>query len=508
MSTGLPEVRPVQDERIDRALQLSEDERLDFKRVRNVDSILKAACAMANTRGGWLVLGIGDPRKEQGRQRVYGVEEAPETLGEVRRGFVQKISPPLLPPHIGEVTETLIRCTLRDGSTGTVALLCIPRSNAVHSLVDGGTYVRFASQSRQLSANEITELSLRRGVHSAVDATVDVPVELLDTQWYRQYASNRQLTRPVQEQLQHLGLSRKVESGAWMPTRAAVLLFAESPGGLLEQKCSVRIFHYRGHQVEHIENTSLVAPPVTVDGPVLKQIREATEAVSRMLSSGVLVSTTGLEIRQRYPRRVIQEAITNAVIHRDYRLSRDIHIRVFANRIEVESPGVFPGAVTAANVREIGSHPRNRALVDHLREFPAPPNLDAGEGVRMMYQTLESEGLYPPVYQAEDELGRESVLVTLLNEARHSEWLLVEDYLKQHDTIRNVDLRRILNCPSPVKASKMLHDWVDKNLLVVANPEQGTRVRRYRIKPLPERVETVDQLLSGILGKQSSDVRK
>jgi ATP-dependent DNA helicase RecG len=47
---------------------------------------------------------------------------------------------------------------------------------------------------------------------------------------------------------------------------------------------------------------------------------------------------------------VVKEAIVNAIIHRDYRLNRDIFVRIFDDRIEVESPGVFPGNITPANI--------------------------------------------------------------------------------------------------------------------------------------------------------------
>ncbi|MDP2825114.1 MAG: ATP-binding protein [Sulfuritalea sp.] len=51
------------------------------------------------------------------------------------------------------------------------------------------------------------------------------------------------------------------------------------------------------------------------------------------------------------------------MIHRDYRLNRDIHIRFFDNRIEVESPGLLPGNITPATVARAGLFARN------LREF-------------------------------------------------------------------------------------------------------------------------------------------
>lgn len=499
----------LRNDRIAKALELPEADHLDFKRMGSVESVVKTACAMANAQGGWIVLGIEDPKKASGMARVYGIEEKPECIGEIRRALVARIEPPLHEPHISGLGEEELRCTLRDGKTvGTVVLLHIPRSNSVHSVRDGGTYVRCGPQNRHLSAPEITELSLRRGTQSAVDSTVDVPVELLDTTTYRDYVRQRHLSRPFPEPLKHCGLLKHTERG-FQPTRAAVLLFAESPGGLLNQKCAIRVFHYRGHQIEHTEDTNLARPPVTIDGPVLYQIRQAVHVVMQELERGVQVSPTGFEVKQKYPRRVVQEAITNAVIHRDYRLSQDIHIRIFANRVEVESPGVFPGAITADNLREAGSHPRNRALVDHLREFPEAPNLDAGEGVRMMFATLQAKGLYPPVYRTEEELGREVVRVDLLNEARHSEWELVQDYLRGHRKITNADVRRVTNSRSSVKASKLLHEWVEKGLLVVGNPEAGTRLRFYALKSRAEqRLPGLDEVLSEGSGKQSASRRK
>lgn len=41
---------------------------------------------------------------------------------------------------------------------------------------------------------------------------------------------------------------------------------------------------------------------------------------------------------------------------------------------------------------------RNPLIVSSLREFPEPPSIDAGEGVRMMFSTMKAVGLYPPFY--------------------------------------------------------------------------------------------------------------
>ena len=55
---------------------------------------------------------------------------------------------------------------------------------------------------------------------------------------------------------------------------------------------------------------------------------------------------------------------------RDYRLPVDVMVRIFSDRIEIESPGLLAGPVTTANIARIGAHSRNPLLIQHLRQFP------------------------------------------------------------------------------------------------------------------------------------------
>jgi ATP-dependent DNA helicase RecG len=187
----------------------------------------------------------------------------------------------------------------------------------------------------------------------------------------------------------------------------------------------------------------------------------------------------GFEIIQRYPVRVITEAITNAVIHRDYRLPADIMIRIFSDHIEVESPGLFVGPVTARNIHRIGPHDRNSLLVSNLREFPSPPNLDAGEGVRMMFGTMHEAGLYPPVYLTRPRLEREAVIVHLWNQNRPTVWHQVSEYIDRNGSIGNAEVRNLMGTTDTLGVSKHLRHWVDQGLLIIANPQAGRNVRRY-----------------------------
>jgi ATP-dependent DNA helicase RecG len=277
----------------------------------------------------------------------------------------------------------------------------------------------------------------------------------------------------------HLGLARKDQDGTLRPIRAAVLLFAEEPSGLLAGKATIRIFHYRGSKVETDPNTNLIRPPITVGGPIIRQIHEARDAVVYELASGIQMGPLGFEIVQKYPLRVLTEAVTNAVVHRDYRLNADILVRIFVDRIEVESPGLLVGPVTTSNINRIGTHARNPTIVNHLREFPTPPNLDAGEGVRMMFGTMREAGLYPPLYWTRPRIPREAVVVYLFNENRPSIWEQVIDYINKHGEIGNAETRRLMGTTDTLRASKQLKEWVNLGLLVVANPDAAKQLRKY-----------------------------
>jgi len=478
MSTPTPSqpTPPFDDALIDKALLEEESYTFDCKRLKGkLDKILETIVAFANSDGGVIALGLEDPDKGQGRDRVYGIQENPMNWDELRRLMRSRITESELlacePAEVG--------CTLRDGTVGSVVLLRIEKSTRIHSIVDDGTFVRLQKGNKQLTAPEITDLSFARGAITAESQLEHVDFELLNSDYWRAYAQQRRLTRPIEEAMLHVGLAKRTGDGKVLPIRAAVLLFAEEPSGLLAAKAAVRIFHYRGHKVETDPNTNLLKPPLTISGPLIRQIQDASEAIVRELASGIQMGPLGFEIVQKYPVRVIKEAITNAIIHRDYHLMTDVHIRIFSDRIELESPGLFAGPVTAGNIERMGAYNRNPLLASHIREFPNPPNLDAGEGVRMMFGTMREAGLYPPIYLTQPRIERQAVLVQLLNGNRPSLWEQVSDYINRHGSIGNAEVRQLMGTDDVLGVSKLIREWVSLGVLVVANPQAGPKHRRY-----------------------------
>ena len=453
---------------------MDETVRFESKRVsgKMVHKAIETIVAFANTEGGHLVLGMEDFKKAQGDDRLFGIQENPEAVDELRRKIEHGITPAL--DGVGWRT---IPCILRDGTEGALVVVEVPKSTMAHSVVEDGTWKRLERGNREMTAKEVNELCFARGVISAETETVPVPFELLDNDYWKTFCQIRKLTTgDICDRMFRIGLAKKINDDL-QPTRAAVLLFAEDPSGIMACKASIRIFHYTGMHIEHGPVPNLIKNPKTISGPLIRQIEDAYDYVLNEIADGLRLAASGFETVHRYPTRVIKEAITNAVIHRDYHINRDIHIRIFDNRIEVESPGLFPGSIKPETLLTAGSLSRNSLIVTHLRDFPFPPNIDAGEGVRMMFSTMKAVGLYPPMYSTRPFLQQDGVMVVLLNEERPPIWEQVSDWLDRNQIITNADLCKIANIDT-LAASRLFTKWVTKNMLI-PDKSRGKRGTRY-----------------------------
>ena len=127
----------------------------------------------------------------------------------------------------------------------------------------------------------------------------------------------------------------------------------------------------------------------------------------------------------------MHEIITNAVLHRDYSIVTDIQIRIFDNRVEVESPGKLPGYVTVNNIWEChiltAQSARNPKIVRLINKFPEAPNKDVGEGLNTAFEAMAKLRLKEPVIEETDN----SVLVIIKHEKLASPEELVVDYLSK-----------------------------------------------------------------------------
>ncbi|AUG80768.1 hypothetical protein CFP65_6099 [Kitasatospora sp. MMS16-BH015] len=152
-------------------------------------------------------------------------------------------------------------------------------------------------------------------------------------------------------------------AGLWAQgslTRTGAVLFARhpSPG---QASYAVKCVRYHG------TDRSASRDAVTLEGSVLTQIDGAWEFISAHTVRGELPSSSSAKAEpyHPYPQIAVREIIANAVVHRDFsRLDSCVHVRVFADRLEVSSPGTWygesPAGDTPVELGTLESHSRKR----------------------------------------------------------------------------------------------------------------------------------------------------
>jgi tetratricopeptide (TPR) repeat protein len=117
----------------------------------------------------------------------------------------------------------------------------------------------------------------------------------------------------------------------------------------------------------------------------------------------------------KYPMRALQEALINAVVHRDYEITEPIRITVFLDRIEIKSPGNLHWGVDKEKflTGKAGPKWRNQCfayLFNKLQLAQAE-----GQGIPTIIRTMKEEGCPDPIF----EINGDSVTCILPAHPRH-----------------------------------------------------------------------------------------
>ena len=189
-------------------------------------------------------------------------------------------------------------------------------------------------------------------------------------------------------------------------------------------------------------------------------------------------------------------------IHRDYFINRDIEIRIFEDRVEIENPGLFPCNITRYNIGLVRADGyRNDLLVKHLREFPAAPNFDQNEGVRAMRSEMLAQNLYPPIFLTYP-IYQDAVKTVLFNEIVATEWDKVQQYLSENKFINNQQARELTGISDKDTISKQFKRWVKQGLLLrIDHPSGSKKLIKYKLATSPEVGQQQGLFASGLANK-------
>jgi ATP-dependent DNA helicase RecG len=156
-----------------------------------------------------------------------------------------------------------------------------------------------------------------------------------------------------------------------------------------------------------------VVKDVFIDGPIPVAIQEAENLIAGQIRDFTRLGRGGkFYTRPEYPQDAWLEAVVNACVHRSYNLrNMMVYVKMFDDRLVVESPGGFAPPVTPENIYET-HNPRNPHMMNALFYFGQVKC--AHEGTRRMRDEMLGADLPAPEF-TQKEVGTHQVHVTLRN---------------------------------------------------------------------------------------------
>lgn len=412
--------------------------------------------AFANADGGDLYIGITD--KERLWNGFTSVEAANGHLQPFEEHF----------PLGVDFQYEFLSC---DTYTGLVLHVQINKTRSVVYATNKVPYIRRGAQSLPLTTPEkVKRLELSKGITSFETEFVNIEKGIVtESPVILRFISEVVPTTTPEPWLrkQNLIVSEK-------PTVAGTLIFAEEPQAALPKNCGIKIYRYRTRDIEGYRDL-MPEDPITVEGDLYTQIAQAVKITKGITERIPKLSGDGVETIQ-YPPETLHEILTNAVLHRDYSIRDDIHIRIFDDRVEVQSPGRLPANITPENILE-ERFARNGAIVRILNKFPNPPNKDVGEGLNTAFSKMQELGLKNPVIK---ELGN-AVLVIIRHEPLASPVQILMEYLEEHETIKNAKAREITHIKTDFRM-KSIFNKMEEAGQIEKIPGTQTSATAYRKK--------------------------
>ena len=327
-----------------------------------------------------------------------------------------------------------------------------------------GAYLRVGNTNRQMTEYEVFGYLSGRGQPTHDEDTVpDASLEDLDNSLIETYLERLRQIRPragflksgKEEILLRLRIAAQ-DSGVIRPTLAGLLTFGKYPQEFFPQLMITFVQYFGTTEDERTPQGARFVDNRRFEGPITEMVDEAeTYIMSAMRKSSLIEGMFRRDITE-YPRESLRESIANAVAHRDYSpyvRGSYIQIRMFADRLEVQSPGGLFGNVTVDNLEDEHST-RNARLMRMMEDMQVVEN--RGSGISAMLHAMREANLEPPGFDDR----RASFKVTFHNHtlmtAEAISWLnqfshlplndhqrLALVYLRQHSYIDNRDYRRL-----------------------------------------------------------------
>lgn len=360
-----------------------ESSTVEFKReLPKNDQVLKTIIAFCNQNGGKLIIGVSDTGEIEGLR----VEDLERALSSFEKAIFEATHPPIIP-------------RLSSRRFGEKNVLEIEVSAGMNKPYyrksegqEKGTYIRLGRSTLRATRDLIQELQWQsRGLSFETMPHYRAAEDDLDLNKFRLFLRNRKsgiATEPNRALLSAYDLIVEEHSQTY-PTTAGLLLFGKMPQKFFSEAMII-CSHFRG-----TSGREAIAA-IDCEGDLFHQFHQAEEFILSRLSRSYTIRAAKRAEQLEIPQVALREALLNAIVHRNYYLKAPIKIAIYENRIELFSPGQFPGPLDLNHLKAGITYLRNPAICKVFREAGYVEKI--GSGLIAIFDSYEKQGLADPQF--------------------------------------------------------------------------------------------------------------
>ncbi|MGM7669768.1 ATP-binding protein [Microbacterium sp. A93] len=369
-----------EDSRLDALLETPEDQWFDRKSARVAPrGLAPLLVAFANAEGGTVAIGVHNGQYD-------GHLLTPERRSALRQVAMDHTSPP-----VRMETEEVSLDHQR-----TALLIHVRPGEQVYETSKGDAYLRVGDETRKLGFNQRRELAYDRGsAQFEGEAAPGAGPEDLDPVQFQRYREAIGADADDPRALR----ARSLLTRTGNLTVAGLLLLGRSPQQYLPQAL-VRVMRFSERDPGTGSRQSLESgKDRRFEGPIPDIIDHAADCISQWMPKRRALGTSRrFEDIPLLPADVWLEGLVNAVVHRSYSLAGDhIRVSIFPDRVEIESPGRFPGLADPTRPLDIARYARNPRIARVCSDLGI--TLERGEGIRRMFEEMRELGLVDPLFE-------------------------------------------------------------------------------------------------------------
>lgn len=351
--------------------------------------VLGYVVALANERGGRLVLGMADAYPHL----VVGSDFAEGQVGALEDEIYTRLR---IRVHAEELFDESGKDKLR------VLVLNIPSRPLGKALrFEGVPLMRVGDSLREMDDAEYFSILQEQDPDFSARICPGLIIEDLDDRAVEELRRLMRVNRrhlaagdmPLNQLLSDLNLSSV--NGL---TYAALILLGKSEA----------ISHYLPQQnvvVEYRSNPEEIRYSARKEfrEPLLLGIKHIWEYINQPASNPLLHIMNLPEIIDvpSFNEETIREAVLNACIHRSLQMGGDILIRQSPGQIEITNPGGFPYGVNLGNLLTVNSSPRSRLMAEVIEKTGLIER--SGQGIDIMFANCIGEGRNIPDFSHSDD---------------------------------------------------------------------------------------------------------